>query len=93
MGDPATIAELGGFGSLSFQSSLAQLGIPLNDVIKVLIATMLLGNVLFYEAKNQELSMQGAEGEERGLGSVSLDSSCLISLLLLQMRCLQTNLM
>lgn len=44
------------------QSSLAQLGIPLTDVVKVLVATLLLGNVLFYEAKNQELSMQGLEG-------------------------------
>lgn len=45
----------------AWKSSLAQLGIPLNDVLKVLVATLLLGNVLFYEAKNQELSMQGAE--------------------------------
>ena len=45
------------------QSSLAQLGIPLTDVVKVLVATLLLGNVLFYEAKNQELSMQGVEGQ------------------------------
>ena len=45
------------------QSSLAQLGIPLNDVLKVLIAVLLLGNILFYEAKNQELSFQGADGE------------------------------
>ena len=27
------------------------------------MATLLLGNVLFYEAKNQELSMQGVEGQ------------------------------
>jgi len=45
------------------QSSLAQLGIPLTDVLKVLAAVLFLGNVLFYEAKNQELSMQGAEGK------------------------------
>ena len=44
------------------QSSLAQLGIPLTDVLKVLVAILLLGNILFYEAKNQELSMQGSEG-------------------------------
>ena len=44
------------------QSSLAQLGIPLTDVLKVLVAGLLLGNILFYEAKNQELSMQGSEG-------------------------------
>ena len=49
--------------SLCSQSSLAQLGIPLNDVLKVLIAVLLLGNILFYEAKNQELSFQGADGE------------------------------
>lgn len=48
---------------LHTQSSLAQLGIPLTDVVKVLVATLLLGNVLFYEAKNQELSMQGVEGQ------------------------------
>lgn len=47
----------------AWKSSLAQLGIPLTDVVKVLVAVLLLGNVLFYEAKNQELSMQGAEGE------------------------------
>ena len=46
----------------TFQSSLAQLGIPLTDVLKVLVALLLLGNVLFYEAKNSELSMQGNEG-------------------------------
>ena len=45
-----------------FQSSLAQLGIPFTDVVKVLVAILLLGNVLFYEAKNQELSVQGSEG-------------------------------
>ena len=45
------------------QSSLAQLGIPLMDVLKVLAAVMLLGNTLFYEAKNQELSLQGTDGE------------------------------
>ena len=44
------------------QSSLAQLGIPFTDVVKVLAAILLLGNVLFYEAKNQELSLQGADG-------------------------------
>jgi myosin heavy subunit len=44
------------------QSSLAQLGIPFNDVVKVLVAILLLGNILFYEAKNQELSMQGGDG-------------------------------
>ena len=49
------------------QSSLAQLGIPLTDVVKVLVATLLLGNVLFYEAKNQELSMQGVEGQSASL--------------------------
>lgn len=49
------------------QSSLAQLGIPLTDVVKVLVATLLLGNVLFYEAKNQELSMQGVEGQSTTL--------------------------
>ena len=46
----------------AWKSSLAQLGIPLTDVVKVLVAVLLLGNVLFYEAKNQELSMQGADG-------------------------------
>ncbi|XP_064406654.1 unconventional myosin-IXb-like [Halichondria panicea] len=45
----------------AWKSSLAQLGIPLTDVVKVLVAVLLLGNVLFYEAKNQELSMQGAD--------------------------------
>lgn len=44
------------------QSSLAQLGIPLTDVLKVLVAVMLLGNVVFYEAKNQELAVQNANG-------------------------------
>lgn len=44
------------------QSSLAQLGIPFTDVVKVLVAILLLGNSLFYEAKNQELSVQGVEG-------------------------------
>jgi len=51
------------------QSSLAQLGIPLTDVLKVLAAVLFLGNVLFYEAKNQELSMQGAE-ELRAVGNL-----------------------
>lgn len=50
-------------GLACIQSSLAQLGIPLVDVVKVLVAVLLLGNVLFYEAKNQELSMQGADGK------------------------------
>lgn len=61
-----------------FQSSLAQLGIPLTDVVKVLVATLLLGNVLFYEAKNQELSMQGVEGQSatRLLLLVMLWSHC-----------------
>ena len=44
------------------QSSLAQLGIPLTDVVKLLVSVLLLGNVLFYEAKNQELSLQGIDG-------------------------------
>lgn len=48
--------------STCVQSSLAQLGIPFNDVVKVLVAILLLGNILFYEAKNQELSVQGVEG-------------------------------
>ena len=48
--------------NLYSQSSLAQLGIPLNDVMKVLVAILLLGNVLFYEAKNQKLSFQGIDG-------------------------------
>ena len=48
--------------SLSLQSSLAQLGIPLTDVLKVLSAVLLLGNTLFYEAKNQELQLQGMDG-------------------------------
>ncbi len=47
----------------AWKSSLAQLGIPLTDVVKVLVAVLLLGNVLFYEAKNQELSMQGGDGK------------------------------
>jgi dachs protein len=45
----------------AWKSSLAQLGIPLTDVLKVLSAVMLLGNTLFYEAKNQELQLQGME--------------------------------
>ena len=49
------------------QSSLAQLGIPLTDVLKVLSAVMLLGNTLFYEAKNQELQLQGMEGADLSL--------------------------
>ena len=49
------------------QSSLAQLGIPLTDVLKVLVAILFLGNILFYEAKNQELSMQGSEGTQSPL--------------------------
>ncbi len=48
--------------SPSLQSSLAQLGIPFTDVVKVLVAILLLGNILFFEAKNQELSVQGVEG-------------------------------
>ena len=44
------------------QSSLAKLGIPLNDVLRVLVAVMLLGNVSFYESKEQELGIQGSEG-------------------------------
>ncbi len=51
------------FFSLPLQSSLAQLGIPFTDVVKVLVAILLLGNMLFYEAKNQELSLQGTDGE------------------------------
>ena len=39
------------------------MGIPLYDVMKVLVAILLLGNILFYEAKNQELSVQGVEGK------------------------------
>ncbi|XP_019849259.1 PREDICTED: unconventional myosin-IXa-like [Amphimedon queenslandica] len=45
----------------AWKSSLAQLGIPLHDVMKVLVAILLLGNILFYEAKNQELSVQGID--------------------------------
>lgn len=45
----------------AWKSSLAQLGIPLTDVLKVLSAVMLLGNTLFYEAKNQELQLQGMD--------------------------------
>ena len=44
----------------AWKSSLAQLGIPLTDVLKVLVAVMLLGNIVFYEAKNQELAVQNA---------------------------------
>ena len=36
-----------------------------DDIMKVLVAILLLGNILFYESKNQELSVQGIEGEER----------------------------
>ena len=52
------------------QSSLAQLGIPLTDVIKILVSILLVGNILFYEAKNQELSVQGVEGQCRGQRSM-----------------------
>lgn len=45
----------------AWKSSLAQLGIPLTDVIKILVSILLVGNILFYEAKNQELSVQGVE--------------------------------
>ena len=41
------------------------MGIPLHDVMKVLVAILLLGNILFYEAKNQELSVQGVEGKHK----------------------------
>lgn len=51
------------FLELCLQSSLAQLGIPLTDVLKVLSAVLLLGNTLFYEAKNQELQLQGTDGQ------------------------------
>jgi len=53
------------------QSSLAKLGIPLNDVLRVLVAVMLLGNVSFYESKEQELGIQGSEGG--GVVNVSHD--------------------
>lgn len=52
---------------LCLQSSLAQLGIPLTDVLKVLSAVLLLGNTLFYEAKNQELQLQGSDGQSPSL--------------------------
>ena len=31
----------------------------------MLVAILLLGNILFYEAKNQELSFQGVDGKTR----------------------------
>lgn len=45
----------------AWKSSLAKLGIPLNDVLRVLVAVMLLGNVSFYESKEKELGVQGSE--------------------------------
>lgn len=39
-------------------------------MVKVLVAILLLGNILFYEAKNQELSVQGVEGVCVGGGGV-----------------------
>ena len=59
------------------QSSLAKLGIPLNDVLRVLVAVMLLGNVSFYESKEQELGVQGSEGE--GVVSKSHDQTDVVA--------------
>lgn len=87
-------------GPAYLQSSLAQLGIPLTDVLKVLVAVLLLGNILFYEAKNQELQMQGAEGEvvvyvntaDTGLSVYCADMRAVSSLLGVQPLLLQRGL-
>lgn len=41
------------------QTGLAKLGIPLNDILHVLVATLLLGNISFYGSKSKKLEVTG----------------------------------
>ena len=47
---------------MQFQSSLAVLGIPLGDVLRILAAILLLGNVQFMDGNGLELDIQGENG-------------------------------
>ena len=50
------------FSPAQFQSSLAVLGIPLGDVLRILAAILLLGNVQFMDGNGLELDIQGENG-------------------------------
>lgn len=45
------------------QSSLSVLGIPLSDVLRILAAVLLLGNIEFVEGPGLELDIVGNNGE------------------------------
>ena len=45
------------------QSALATLGIPFLDVMRILVAILLLGNVEFVDGEGPELDVKGNNGE------------------------------
>lgn len=45
------------------QSALATLGIPFLDVLRILVAILLLGNVEFVDSEGPELDVKGNNGK------------------------------
>ena len=48
--------------TFSFQGALATLGIPFVDVLRILVAILLLGNVEFVDGEGLELDVKGNNG-------------------------------